>query len=159
MASVQMKVSQLVNKLIADEWIARHSYEFQSKVCQGAAYDAVSKRLAELATDEGKHMDKLITWMQSKQFPVITNPLVLMRECNPSGRFTDFSDPIDTLECVKRGIKAEMNAKNCYLMYWKAVKDKFPDLAYLFMEIANEEGEHKVELNDILSMIEHHEQQ
>jgi len=159
MANVQMKVSQIVNKLIADEWVARHTYEFQSRVCEGAAFDAVSKRLAEMADDEGKHMEKLITWMQSKSFPTITNPLVLMRETNPSGRFNDFQDPVDTLECVKRGIKGEMNAKNCYLIYYKAVKDKFPDLAHLFMEIANEEGEHKVELNDLLSMLEHGNQE
>lgn len=159
MANVQMKVSQLVNKLIADEWIARHTYEFQSKVCQGAAFDAVSKRLAEMAQDEGKHMDQLITWMQSREFPIITNPLVMMRECNPSGRFLDFQDPVDTLDCVKKGIKAEMNAKNCYLIYYKGVKDKFPDLAHIFMDIANEEGEHKVELNDLLAQIEHGNQQ
>lgn len=153
MANVQMKVSQLVNKLIADEWVARHTYEFQAHVCEGAAFDAVSKRLAEMARDEGKHMRKLIIWMQSKGFSIITNPLVLMRETNPSGRFLDFQDPIDTAECISRGIKSEMNAKNCYLIYHKAVKDKFPDLAHIFMEIANEEAEHKVELNDLLSMI------
>ena len=38
--------------------------------------------------------DKLITWMQSKSFPVLTNPLVMMRECNPSGRF---SLPVDKI--------------------------------------------------------------
>lgn len=155
MATMQMKLSQSVNKLIADEWIARHTYEFQYKVCQGAGFDAVSKRLEELAYDEMKHMNKLITWMQSKEFPVITNPLVLMRECNPSGRFVDFSDPIDTLDCVKRGIKAEINAKNMYLLYYKAVKDQYPDLAYLYMQIANEENEHRVQLEDLLHMIEH----
>lgn len=158
MANVQMKVSQLVNKLIADEWIAEFSYDMQSKVCEGAGFDAVSKRLAEMAQDEKDHRDKLITWMQSKSFPVLTNPLVMMRECNPSGRFNDFQDPIDTLECIKRGIKAEINAKNCYLMYYKAVKDKFPDLAHEFMDIANEENEHRVELTDLLHMIEHSEQ-
>lgn len=157
MASVQMKVSQLVNKLIADEWIARHTYEFQSKVCEGASFDAVSKRLAEMAADEGKHMDKLITWMQSKGFSVITNPLVMMREADASGRFVDFQDPVDTKVCVERGITSERNAKNCYLIYYKAVKDKFPDLAHIFMEIANEEGEHKVELSDLLAEIDHFE--
>lgn len=155
MATMQMKLSQSVNKLIADEWIARHTYEFQCRVCQGVGFDAVSRRLEELAYDEMKHMNKLITWMQSKEFPVITNPLVLMRECNPSGRFVDFSDPIDTLDCVKRGIKAEINAKNMYLLYYKAVKDQYPDLGYLYMQIANEENEHRVQLEDLLHMIEH----
>lgn len=155
MATMQMKLSQSVNKLIADEWIAHHTYDFQSKVCQGAGFDAVSKRLYELGYDEMKHLDKLIKWMQSKEFPVITNPLVLMRECNPSGRFVDFSDPIDTLECVKRGIKAEINAKNMYLLYYKAVKEQYPDLGYLYMQIANEENEHRVQLEDLLHMIEH----
>lgn len=152
MANVQMKVSQIVNKLIADEWIARHTYEFQAYVCEGAAFDAVSKRLKEMAEDEGRHMEKLIVWMQSRGFEIITNPLVMMREANPSGRFVDFRDPIDTRDCVERAIKSEMNAKNCYLIYHNAVKDKFPDLAHIFMEIANEEAEHKVELMDLLSM-------
>lgn len=158
MATTKMKLSQSVNKLIADEWVARHSYEFQSIVCEGAGFDAVSKRLLEMSLDEGKHMMKLITWMQSKGYPVITNPLVMMREANPSGRFVDFSDPIDTLECVKRGITGEINAKNMYLLYYKAVKDQYPDLAHLYMDIANEENEHRVELEDLLHMIEHNNQ-
>ena len=151
----KMKLSQSVNKLIADEWIASHTYFFQSLVCEGAGFSNVASRLEEMSWDETKHMKKLITWMQSKSFSVITNPLVMMRECNPSGKFQDFSDPIDTLECVKRGIKSEINAKNMYLLYYKAVKDQYPDLAHLYMEIANEENEHRVELEDLLHMIEH----
>lgn len=155
MAIAKMKLSESVNKLIADEWIAEYTYDMQSLVCEGAGFDAVSKRLAEMANDEKEHRKKLVTWMQSKGFPIITNPVVMMRECNPSGRFVDFKDPIETLECVKRGIKAEINAKNMYLLYYKAVKDQYPDLAYLYMEIANEENEHRVELEDLLAMIEH----
>lgn len=156
--TTKMKLSDSVNKLIADEWIAEFTYDMQSVVCEGAGFDAVSKRLAEMSKDEKEHRQKLVTWMQSKGFSIITNPIVLMRECNPSGRFNDFTDPIDTLDCVKRGIKSEINAKNMYLLYYKAVKEQYPDLAHLYMEIANEENEHRVELEDLLHMIEHTEQ-
>ena len=59
MANVQMKVSQVDNKLIADEWVAQHTYDFQAQVCHGAAFDAVSKRLSEMAEDERKHRQLL----------------------------------------------------------------------------------------------------
>lgn len=151
---IKMRLSESVNKLIADEWIAEYTYENQSYLCKGAAFDAVSSRLEEMAKDEKKHKQWLIEWMQSQDLPVIINPVQLLKLCNPACRYEDFDDPIDTLECIRRGIKAEINAKNMYVIYYNAVKDMYPDLANLYMEIAREENEHKVELTDLLGQIQ-----
>lgn len=151
---VKMRLSESVNKLIADEWIAEYTYENQSYLCRGAAFDAVADRLEEMAKDERKHKQWLIEWMQSKEFPVVVNPLTLLKMCNAPCRYEDFEDGISTLGCVTRGIKAEINAKNMYLIYYKAIKDTYPDLANLYMEIAREENEHRVELTDLLGQIQ-----
>lgn len=151
---IKMRLSESVNKLIADEWIAEYTYENQAYLCKGAAFDAVSSRLEEMAKDEKKHKEWLIQWMQSQDLPVIINPVQLLKICNPACRYHDFDDGISTLECIQRGIEAEINAKNMYIIYYNAVKDMYPDLANLYMEIAREENEHKVELTDLLGQIQ-----
>lgn len=151
--TVKMRVSDIVNKLIADEWIAEYTYCHMSYVLKGTSRDSVEKRFKEIAQDECKHKEELIQWMQSKNFPVILNPVQMLGNCNPSGKFIPFQDPTQTIDAVKQNIKAEINAKNMYTLYYKAVLGPFPDLAFKFMKIANEEGEHRVELEDLLSQL------
>ena len=150
---VKMTVQDIVNKLIADEWIAEFTYCHMAYVLKGTARDSVERGFKHIAEEECKHKEDLIMWMQSKNYPVILNPVQMLGGCNPSGKFTPFQDPIQTMEALKRQIKSEINAKNMYTLYYKAVKDLYPDLAFKFMKIANDEAEHRVELEDLLSQV------
>lgn len=151
--TVKMTVKDIVNKLIADEWIAEFTYDHMAYVLKGTSRDSVERGFREIAKQEREHKEELIQWMQSKNYPVILNPVQMLGNCNPSGRFQPFTDPIQTLEALKRQIKSEINAKNMYTLYHKAVKDLYPDLAFRFMHIANEEADHRVELEDLLSQV------
>jgi len=152
--TIKMTVKDIVNKLIADEWIAEFTYCHVAYVLKGTALDTAVKLFKHIAEEEKEHKEELITWMQSKNYPVILNPVQMLGNCNPSGKFNPFSDPTTTLDAVKNQIKSEINAKNMYTLYYKAVKDLYPDLAFKFMHIANEEAEHRVELEDLLSQIQ-----
>jgi len=151
--TVKMKVSDIVNKLIADEWIAEFTYKHMSYVLKGTAQDSVKRGFEHIADEECEHKKELITWMQSKGFPVVLNPVQMLGNCDPSGKFIPFQDPCMTMDALKQNIKAEINARNMYVLYYDAVKEVYPDLAFLFMHIANEESEHRVELEDLLSQI------
>jgi len=151
--TVKMTVKDIVNKLIADEWIAEFTYCHMAYVLKGTARDSVEKQFKHISEEECHHKEELITWMQSKNYPVILNPVQMLGNCNPSGKFNPFQDPTQTIDALKAQIKAEINAKNMYTLYYKAVKGPYPDLAFKFMHIANEEAEHRVELEDLLSQV------
>lgn len=151
--TIKMTVKDIVNKLIADEWIAEFTYKHMAYVLKGTSRDAVENRFKEMANDECKHKEELITWMQSKNYPVVLNPVQMLGNCDPAGKFVPFQDPIQTIDALKQNIKAEINAKNLYTLYYKAVNQLYPDLAFKFMKIANEEAEHRVELEDLLSQV------
>lgn len=150
---VKMTIQEIVNKLIADEWISEFTYEHIAHVLKGTALESVSKKFEDIAEDEKEHKEELITWMKSKNYSVVLNPVQMLGNCNASCRFEPFTDPVQTMDALKRQIKSEINAKNMYLLYHKAVKDLYPDLAYQFMHIANEENEHRVDLEDLLSQV------
>jgi rubrerythrin len=151
--TVKMTVKDIVNKLIADEWIAEFTYEHMAYVLKGTARDSVERGFREIAKQEREHKQELIEWMQSKNYPVILNPVQMLGNCNPSGRFQPFTDPIQTMDALKLQIKSEINAKNMYTLYHQAVQSLYPDLAFKFMHIANEEASHKVQLEDLLSQV------
>lgn len=151
--TVKMTVKEIVNKLIADEWIAEFTYRHMAYVLKGASRDAIEREFLKISKDECEHKEELITWMQSKNYPVILNPVQMLGNCNPSGRFIPFNDPCMTMDAVKQQIKAEINAKNMYTLYHKAVNSLYPDLGFMFMHIANEENEHRVKLEDLLSQV------
>lgn len=151
--TVKMTVKDIVNKLIADEWIAEFTYCHMAYVLKGTAMDSVQRGFRHIAEEEKHHKEELITWMQSKGYPVVLNPVQMLGNCNPSGKFNPFQDPTQTVDALKVQIKAEINAKNMYTLYYSAVKNLYPDLAFKFMHIANEEAEHRVELEDLLSQV------
>jgi ferritin len=151
--TVKMTVKDIVNKLIADEWIAEFTYEHMAYVLKGTSRDSIEDEFLKIAKEEKEHKEELIQWMQSKNYPVILNPVQMLGICNPSGRFQPFTDPVQTIDALKRQIKSEINAKNMYTLYHQAVKDLYPDLAFRLMHIANEEANHKVQLEDLLSQV------
>lgn len=151
--TVKMTVKEIVNKLIADEWIAEFTYRHMAYVLKGASRDAIEREFIKISKEECEHKEELITWMQSKNYPVILNPVQMLGNCNPSGRFIPFNDPCTTMDAVKQQIKAEINAKNMYTLYHQAVNTLYPDLGFTFMHIANEENEHRVKLEDLLSQV------
>ena len=151
--TVKMTAQQIVNKLIADEWIAEFTYDNMIHCIKGPARDATERLFNHLSCEERNHKKELITWMQAKGYPVNLNPTQMLSGCNPSGRFVPFTDPITTRDAIKQNITSEINAKNMYTLYYKAVEQLYPDLAFKFMKIANDETEHRVELEDLFSQV------
>jgi len=147
-----MKLSEVMNSLIADEWIASVKYKMLAFSCKGKAKDAVDKKLFEIADEEyNDHYTKLVTWSRNHGFKLITDPIELIRVAND--KFPEFSDGLSTKEAVDIVIKAEVGAINAYTKYIKAVNKLYPDLVAMFTELLSDEKKHKAEMTDLLSQV------
>ncbi len=54
------KLIELLNKALADEWLAYYRYWIGAKVIVGDMREPVAAELEEMATDELKHADMLV---------------------------------------------------------------------------------------------------
>jgi ferritin-like protein len=142
------KLSEILNSVLADEVSAWWMYWFMYQVSEGASFHAISKELEEFAKDElDDHATKLITWALSNNVYLEVMPNKLLPKANCP--IEDFSCNVDTKDVVTLAILSERCAIKSYKKYYNYVRDDYPDLAHLFMEISNDEQEH---LNMLLDL-------
>lgn len=147
-----MKVSEIVNSLIADEWIAHNQYMLLGTLCRGPSTENVRDKLNEIADDEFKdHYFRLSAWQREHGFNVLNDPFDLLRKAND--KFIKFDDNITTDKVVSMVIASEICAIASYKKFAIAVKKLYPDLAELFLEIAKEEDTHRLDCLDLLEQI------
>ncbi|MFA5260058.1 MAG: ferritin-like domain-containing protein, partial [Candidatus Omnitrophota bacterium] len=76
------KLVELLNKALADEWLAYYQYWAGSKVAVGRMRGIVAEELAEHANEELEHANKLADRIIQLGGSPLLNPAQWNKECN-----------------------------------------------------------------------------
>jgi bacterioferritin len=137
----------LLNKALADEWLAHYQYWVGSKVVSGPMKDAVISELVIHAAEEMAHAELLTTRIiQLGGTPVLT-PADWMKLSN-----CKYDAPVDPFVQVilEQNIKGEQCAIGVYEKLMKITKDADPVTYNIALQIITQEVEHEEDLQSLL---------
>ena len=151
---VGMDVDQLVellNKALADEWLAYYQYWIGAKIAKGPMRGAVVAELEEHATDELRHAGMLTQRILQLGGTPILKPEDWYQMTNRG--YDPPEDPyVKTL--LEQNIKGEQCAIEAYSSLHKVTKDKDPITFMMVVEILKDEVEHEDDLQSLLEDME-----
>ncbi len=151
---VGMDVDQLIellNKALADEWLAYYQYWIGAKIAKGPMRGAVVAELEEHATDELRHAGMLTQRILQLGGTPILKPEDWYQKTNCG--YDSPEDPyVKTL--LEQNIKGEQCAIETYSSLHKVTKDKDPITFTLVEEILKDEVEHEDDLQALLEDME-----
>jgi bacterioferritin len=145
-AIVKMDVDELINllnKALADEWLAYYQYWIGAKVVKGPMKDAVTSELQLHATEELTHAELLATRivqlggnpvLSPEEWPKITN-------CG----YDPPSDPYVEV-ILDQNIKGEQCAIHTYSKLLDITRDADPVTYNIVLQIITDEVEHEEDL-------------
>ncbi|MCD6341898.1 MAG: ferritin [Thaumarchaeota archaeon] len=137
----------LLNKALADEWLAYYQYWVGSKIVAGPMKDAVAKELAEHAGEELQHAEMLVNRIIHLEGKPLLDPRDWFKQTNCGYEVPE--DPyVETL--LKQNIKGERCAIEVYYKLLEFTKDKDPITAKMVLEILEDEIEHEADLQALL---------
>jgi bacterioferritin len=137
------KLLTMLNKALADEWLAHYQYWIGSKVVAGPMKDAVITELVQHATEEMAHAELLVTRIiQLGGTPVLT-PADWFKLSNC--KYDAPEDPfVQTV--LEQNIKGEQCAIGVYEKLMKLTKDADPVTYNIALQIIEQEVEHEEDL-------------
>jgi bacterioferritin len=141
------KLLTLLNKALADEWLAHYQYWVGSKVVSGPMKDAVSSELVIHAAEEMAHAELLVTRIiQLGGTPVLT-PADWFKLTN-----CKYDAPVDPFvqTILEQNIKGEQCAIGVYEKLMKITKDADPVTYNIALQIITQEVEHEEDLQSLL---------
>lgn len=140
----------LLNKALADEWLAYYQYWIGSKVVSGMMQGPVAGELVEHANDELKHAGMLVERIIQLGGTPLLNPQEWPAQTNCGyDAPTDFNvKPI-----LKQNIKGEQCAIDVYTKLVEFTKDKDLITYHMALEILEDEVEHEDDLETLLENI------
>lgn len=141
------KLLTLLNKALADEWLAHYQYWVGSKVVAGPMKDAVSSELVIHAAEEMAHAELLTTRIiQLGGTPVLT-PADWMKLSN-----CKYDAPVDPFVQIilEQNIKGEQCAIGVYEKLMELTKDADPVTYNIALQIITQEVEHEEDLQSLL---------
>jgi bacterioferritin len=141
------KLLTLLNKALADEWLAHYQYWVGSKVVAGPMKDAVGSELLIHAAEEMAHAELLVTRIiQLGGTPVLT-PADWMKLSN-----CKYDAPVDPFvqTILEQNIKGEQCAIGVYEKLMKLTKDADPVTYNIALQIITQEVEHEEDLQSLL---------
>jgi bacterioferritin len=147
---VGLKVSELVNllnKALADEWLAYYQYWIGAKVVTGHMRNAVVAELEEHAGDELRHAGMLVERILQLGGTPILKPEDWYKMTNCG---YDAPDDPSVKAVLKQNIKGEQCAIEVYSKLVEMTKDKDIITHQMVLEILKEEVEHEDDLQTIL---------
>jgi bacterioferritin len=148
-AIVGLDVDELVkvlNKALADEWLAYYQYWIGSKVLVGPMKGEVETELIEHATDELRHADMLVQRIiQLGGTPILT-PSDWMEWTNCG--YDVPSDP-HVRKILEQNIHGEQCAIEVYDKLMKMTEGKDPITYQMAFEILRDEVEHEEDLQGL----------
>lgn len=152
-ALVKMDVKELtnlLNKALADEWLAYYQYWVGAKVVRGAMKDEAVKELTEHATDELRHADMLaLRIMQLGGTPILEpKEWYDMTNCG----YAAPKNPA-VLKILAQNIKGEQCAIDVYSKLLEITKDKDEITYQMALEILKDEVEHEDDLQALVEDI------
>ncbi len=143
---------ELLNKALADEWLAYYQYWIGAKVAKGPMRNAVVAELEEHAGDEFKHAGMLVERiLQLGGTPVLTpDEWNKLTNCG-------YDAPTDSSvkAILKQNVKGEQCAISVYQKLVELTKDKDVVTYGLAVEILKDEIEHEEDLEAILEDMSH----
>lgn len=144
-------IIELLNKALADEWLAYYQYWIGAKVVKGKMRGMVVAELEEHAGDELKHAGMLVGRIIQLDGTPILEPKDWYEKTN-----CGYDAPEDPSEIVilRQNIKGEQCAIDVYQNIVETVKDKDIITYDIVLEILKDEVEHEEDLQTILEDME-----
>ncbi|MGD2250808.1 MAG: ferritin-like domain-containing protein [Candidatus Methanofastidiosia archaeon] len=141
----------MLNKALADEWLAYYQYWIGAKVIKGPMRDAAAVELLEHAQEELMHADLIAERIiKLGGTPLLTpKDWYTMTTCGYNAPADPFVKTI-----VKQNIEGEQCAIDVYREFLDTVKDKDPITYNMVLQILEDEIEHEEDLQAILEDIE-----
>ncbi len=138
---------KLLNKALADEWLAYYQYWVGSKVAVGRMRGIIAKELEEHANEELEHANMLAGRIAQLGGTPLINPEQWKKETNCG--YDEPNDP-NTKKLLQQNIKGEQCAIVVYQKLLKMVEGKDAITARLVLEILEDEVEHEEDLEAML---------
>ncbi len=147
---VGMDVSELVdllNRALADEWLAYYQYWIGAKVVRGPMKGEVVAELVEHAADELRHAEMLVTRIIQLGGTPILEPKewYSMTNCG-------YDPPVDpgVEKILAQNIKGEQCAIETYNRLQKLTRDMDPVTYNMVLQILQDEVEHEEDLQGLV---------
>ena len=142
---------ELLNKALADEWLAYVQYWNGAKVVVGPMRTVVAGELEEHAGEELEHAGMLVERIiQLGGIPILT-PSEWMSKSNCG--YEAPTDPF-VVPILKQNIKGEQCAIKTYTAIIEKIKGKDPITTHIIYKILADEVEHEEDLEAIMDDIE-----
>ena len=145
------KLIELLNKALADEWLAYYQYWIGAKVVKGQMRGEVVAELVQHAGDELRHAGMRVARIIQLGGTPLLKPEDWSKMTN-----CGYEAPEDPLvkTVLQQNIKGEQCAIDVYRKLTEVVKDKDPVTYFLALEILKDEIEHEEDLQSLLEDIE-----
>jgi bacterioferritin len=153
-AIIGIDVNQLIdmlNRALADEWLAYYQYWIGAKVVKGPMKDAAIAELEEHATQELNHANMLVDRILQLAGTPILDPAKWNEIANC--KYNSPEDPY-IKNVLAQNIEGEQCAINVYKKIMEETKDKDPITFNLALTILEEEIEHEEDLEALAEDLE-----
>lgn len=141
----------LLNKALADEWLAYYQYWVGAKVIKGPMREAAVAELIEHANDELRHADMVANRIMQLGGTPVLSPQEWYDVTNCGYEAPD--DPF-VKKILEQNIKGEQCAIQVYSNILDKVKDKDPVTYEIVLQILTDEIEHEDDLQAVMEDIE-----
>ena len=153
-AFVKMNVDELINllnKALADEWLAYYQYWIGAKVVKGPMKDAVIAELTLHATEELSHAELVSTRIIQLGGTPVLSPQEWLKLTN-----CGYDAPEDPYveEILNQNIKGEQCAINVYSKLLDITREGDPVTYNIVLTILSQEVEHEEDLSALKEDIE-----
>ena len=137
---------KLLNKALADEWLAYYQYWIGAKIVKGPMKDAVASELVLHATEELAHADLLAARIVQLGGTPIIEPKEWFKLTN-----CGYDAPTDPFvkQILAQNIKGEQCAIDVYQKLQLLVRDKDPVTYNIVLTILADEVEHEEDLQSL----------
>lgn len=149
-ALVKMDVQELLtllNKALADEWLAYYQYWIGSKVVAGPMKDAVTAELTLHATEELSHAELITTRIIQLGGTPVLSPARWFELTNC--KYEPPEDPF-VQNVLEQNIRGEQCAISVYDNLMKVTKEADPVTYNVALQIIEQEVEHEEDLQSLL---------
>ncbi|MFA5250693.1 MAG: ferritin-like domain-containing protein [Parachlamydiales bacterium] len=148
MVSLNLKtLISLLNKALADEWLAFYQYWIGAKMVQGPMSEMVKKELDEHAEEEFKHANMIVERILQLDGTPILNPEEFFKQTNCG---YDIPKDYSCQAILKQNIAGEQCAIATYLKLLKFTQNKDTLTHFMVHEILKDEVKHEDDLEKIL---------
>ena len=145
------EIIELLNKALADEWLAYYQYWIGSKIVVGPMKGEVMTELMEHAADELRHAEMLVMRIIQLGGTPILDPEDWKKLTN-----CGYDAPADPFvrKVLDQNIKGEQCAISTYSKMMEITKDIDPITYEIALEIMRDEVEHEDDLQGLVEDLE-----